>query len=376
MNRDILFDQLARTNVGYLSSTVDVFGNGLSKETKEGMIDDRLNPLTFFSRLTVDPKKLLDAMEKHKVVLSGSRAASYFYPQASDDKSDWDFYTSSAGSHIIDFIKVLCSLGGILNDIQCSSEDSERIQEGYDNLSAIVLLSMGESKIQLMITNSLTVLDTILGFDISVVQCFISGSFAMSLYHSVSKDSKAIYWSQDKVLRLQNELKTLIEYTADEPDSPREDSLQSRIDILEARQAKYTSRGFESESYIEYHKRNAQIPFIHKEHGKMRRVGDAGCGIIKFERYDLLTHNDLGIKDDRLLDFMIWKDESHYIVPIRIASTTYPEFKYLNSHFVTHEKMLLVHPLVSHIEKYSHRSTLIKVLSILTDRENAYGMPF
>lgn len=101
---DLLPEILWNTDVAkvfHIKRGAEVSGNELlAKEC-----DLRLCVKTYLGRSFKDPVKLLDAMSRSSVVLSGSNAANFFVPGSSTSGSDWDFYGGRNSRELSAFIE-------------------------------------------------------------------------------------------------------------------------------------------------------------------------------------------------------------------------------------------------------------------------------
>lgn len=297
MSRDVLYSALKSGNVGYLSRIADVMGKDVDKGAREGLLNDRLDPLIYFKKLTQDPKELLLAMDKYKVVLSGSRAAGYFCPQLCTPQSDWDFYTAASGMDVVAFIKVLNKAGIAINSMR-GELDVDEDSLDYRDVSCVIKMSHASTghSVQLMVCCGPTVLSAITGFDISAVQCIITGRFAMSLYHCLTKDMKAFFWSDE---RIESYSQTSGGRAIGEVDQ----RYAEKATALKDRRLKYLSRGLAAVEYSEYHSLIPEVPFSKLSTGKLRSMGDEGCGTVKFEKFGLPA-----IDNERILSKCMWRD--------------------------------------------------------------------
>jgi len=303
MNRDILYSAVKNANIGYLSSTVDVLGKGIGQNIKDGMVHDRLNPITYFGRLTRKPKEILRAMDRYNVVLSGSRAAGYFSPELCTPESDWDFYTAASGKDIIEFIKVLNRLDIDVDSVDANPEVTD-FSLDYNNISHVIRMSCASTgrSIQLMVCFEATVMAAVLGFDISAVQCIITGRFAVSLYHNLTRDMKAVFWSSRRIHESTTQLRQ------DNAPMPMIEVRDRQIEVLSKRRDKYVSRGLVSTEYRAYHGALPDVPFSTFRNGKLRSLGDEACGTIKFKKYGLPA-----VEEELMLSKYLWRDTPYSV---------------------------------------------------------------
>lgn len=156
----------------------------------------RVNPVTLFSQLTDNPEKLVDEMILNNVLLSGSRAVHYIYPFFDCKDSDWDFYCQNGKSG--EFIKHLESIG--------AEEDYVRNDPiPYPNFNDIHVYYYKLSRnsvthtIQVIIPRdrAMTAFHLITNFHTTIVQCFITGYAAVSMYHGLSSQRRMIDWKSN-----------------------------------------------------------------------------------------------------------------------------------------------------------------------------------
>lgn len=321
MNRDILYSAVKNANVGYLSSTVDVLGKGVEQSVKDGMVHDRLNPITYFGRLTREPEKLLRAMDRYSVVLSGSRAAGYFSPELCTSESDWDFYTAASGGDVIEFVRVLNRLGVGVDSVDVNLEARD-LGLDYNDVSHIVKMSCASTgqSVQLMVCFGTTVMAAVLRFDISAVQCMITGRFAISLYHNLTKDMKAVFWSSREIHESTTQLRQ------NNAPMPMIEEQDRQIEILSKRRDKYMSRGLVPTEYRAYHGALPNVPFPTVLNGKLRSLGDEACGVVRFKKYGLPV-----VEKESMLNKYLWRDTPHSVILVNIS----PEMSYRNNVMVS-----------------------------------------
>ncbi|KUJ23708.1 uncharacterized protein LY89DRAFT_775969 [Mollisia scopiformis] len=229
----------------------------------------KYNPRTYFTTLIDDPDFLLKSMCHANVGLSGSRAAAFFYPHACTPESDWDFYCSGGDVAVAKFTHLLTSLGatwGINKKSNKETNEAERKKYGEysDNFSTVEGQLNGHS-IQVMWDHEIRkgAFQTILEFHSSIVQCFISASCAVSMYHNISSQNQLVAWYLDWVLHPVKRAK-----------APK-------------CVAKYVSRGFE---VVPYSRKLVGLPNYAQESAlnlpsMPRAVSDKGCLLINFDVY-------------------------------------------------------------------------------------------
>lgn len=166
------------------------------KEDIRETIKDRISPIRFFSPLVQDPSKLLYYMSIHRCVLSGSRAADYFCRGSCDKDSDWDFYVEGD----IDFSnQVFGSMRQSLESMGIEWEEStgEYGDTGLQVIKGTMVRGKGiGQKVQLTTSSGGWVINTILSFHSTPVQCAITHYGAFHLYSSLSYDRERVVWTK------------------------------------------------------------------------------------------------------------------------------------------------------------------------------------
>ena len=158
------------------------------------LIEHRKSPIRLFSQLVDDPYQLLQFMYMERCVLSGSRAANYFVPGSCEFDSDWDFYiTGHERDDVPPMVKKLETLGVYWYD--------HKIPASNYNFNDFVVYS-GEmtrgkgkgKKVQLVNVLTKDILDALLDFHSTSVQCFVSPYAAVHLYGSIANNRQTIVW--------------------------------------------------------------------------------------------------------------------------------------------------------------------------------------
>jgi hypothetical protein len=148
------------------------------------------SPQEYFSILTPKTLEFIHALGSTSTVVSGSRASAYFYPTACTDESDWDLYCSSGYIGVTRFMYLLEQIGAVWHG---APRDID-LTVGYGSGFSIVQGKLNENVLQIIWANNVPAFRHIVEFHSSIVQCFISGFCAVSMYHNVSRKGKLIPW--------------------------------------------------------------------------------------------------------------------------------------------------------------------------------------
>lgn len=201
LNIDTVCNILEHTSLSGAPGVVRSFVPGVSETEVDCCVNGRLSPIVYLRKLTPHCSDLFVAMGAFGVVLSGSRAAEYFYPGACDNSSDWDFFCDSEVDSVIRFSNYMKKIGALWEELPADEEGSE-----YKNLNVLRgTLSKGGAthKIQLIWPKSQrkTALSTITSFHSSIVQCFITGFCAVSMYDSLTSKGVSLAWVTPDTIR-------------------------------------------------------------------------------------------------------------------------------------------------------------------------------
>ncbi|PMD42334.1 hypothetical protein L207DRAFT_580997 [Hyaloscypha variabilis F] len=215
----------------------------------------RYDPRPYLRNLVQDPNALLFIMRKWNVILSGSRASAFFYPSASTNSSDWDFYCTGGTAPAAMFSMALQEMGA---EWEYTHVDPD-IEEHYAGCFLILRGTLRGHSVQLMwySRHQIGAFKTIVEFHSSIVQCFISGYCAVSMYHKTSSRNEMMAWELS------------------EHSNPRKRAKAPGC------VAKYVARGFEK---IEYSnatgaEKGLNLPW------NPRRISDEGCLFIDFKEH-------------------------------------------------------------------------------------------
>jgi len=265
------------TNDGDLQSLCDATGTLTIDQARY----HRNDPRPYLRSLVRYPDRLLSAMRKWNVVLSGSRASAFFYPSAATETSDWDFYCTGGNAAAAMFSKTLWHMGA---EWQTTYDES---QNAYDGNFLILHGTLCGQSIQLMWYNKapLGAFGTIVEFHSSIVQCFISGWCAVSMYHKISSQNKIMVWELDGTRHPVKKAK-----------APR-------------CVAKYVERGFE---IIPYSKEMIGVNQNLNLLWNPRRIADDGCLVIDFKDYITYENQELALHDAAMEEIKskTWREEA------------------------------------------------------------------
>jgi hypothetical protein len=169
-------------------------------DVNSGVLRDKDNSTrrdpTFLNELVEKPHELLMMMHDCEVLLSGSRATTFFWPGFDSSTSDWDFYVHPHLTHWLRFAVYLTSIG-VKWDI---SEIAHKEPEIYRAtvLNGKIDRNGREQCVQLISHGSELVyqsnIQSILAFHSSIVQNFISGFGAISMYGSLTAGGLSRSW--------------------------------------------------------------------------------------------------------------------------------------------------------------------------------------
>jgi hypothetical protein len=222
----------------------------------------RKDPHTYLRSLVEDTQLLRKRMWETDTLLSGSRGAGFFYPDAYTDSSDWDFLCHT--HKVVEFAVGLMRMGAVWQTSELGSVPC------YGSMS-VLKGELNGFKVQLIFKRSGTPLDIVCGFHSSLVQCFISGVAAVSMYHDISKRGISIKWDNNGNVTNAKSSHTW--------------------------QEKYISRGFKVESPLEV---DANVfPGGIGLNFCTRVVSDPGSLVLDFKEYtDFGKENNIAIQVD------------------------------------------------------------------------------
>ena len=210
LNIDCMTELLKYINISEVEPLVDILStkSPIVASQSSGLKYDRFDPRQLFRQLVDDPDELMKVMRKYNVVLSGSRAVSYFVPGSHDENSDWDFFsteTISRVTHVSEesyYTTSKDSFRVYMETLGVKWHNTEYSNHEYVNILPLVVLrgSIVEgrrsgTKVQIIYVHDNSILNIILGFHSTTPQCFISGFGAVHLYSSIVRNHKFIEWS-------------------------------------------------------------------------------------------------------------------------------------------------------------------------------------
>ena len=250
--REILTKIISETSVG----AIDNVTKKLSGTHISSIIYDRNNPHIYLRRLTPRTTELLKYMRESTVILSGSRGAGMFYPDATTNESDYDFYCYGSLANAVVFILRLESLGAKL--IIPATLPHANIYPGIHMVLMHGILN--RNKIQVMYTENMSPIHHVLYFHSTITQCFITGYCAISLYHRLSSSGLNFVWSIGNNQQIFHA------------------NPESCVEKYASRGFKVTNDTFPHKSLsVSYPESEKQIVF--------RQIGDSGSKIIDFKPY-------------------------------------------------------------------------------------------
>ena len=193
LNYDCLLAIFAEMGLKLKTMKAIARSTGMVEANQESILMHRCSPLRLFRELVKDPEELLYVMDDCNVVLSGSRAAGHFFPQATSHASDWDFYVHPTFRHFVRFAVYLLSVG-----VQWELEDRTAPVYGYRliTLNGTIKTGAHTQRVQLIAHRDgvRSNIDEILHFHSSIVQCFISGFAAVSLHEPLTTSGVSRAW--------------------------------------------------------------------------------------------------------------------------------------------------------------------------------------
>jgi hypothetical protein len=194
VNIDCLVDIFALSGLRPKTLKIVAKKLGFNDDDQTYLIRNRADP-TFLKELVDKPHELLMMMHDCEVLLSGSRATTYFWPGFDSSASDWDFYTHPNVHCWLRFAVYLVSIG--VEWIIPDNLDEEVIDIYKGTVLCGRLLRNGRyQNVQLVIHwgQSTSSVQTILSFHSSIVQNFICGFGAISMYGSLTTARISHVW--------------------------------------------------------------------------------------------------------------------------------------------------------------------------------------
>lgn len=225
-----------------------------------------------------------------KAVLGGSRAADFFAPDATTDDSDWDFYIQGSITLITAFTLVLSRIGvvwEVVEDIANTNKYADLEDEEVDVLNILRgTLKNGKTthQVQLMWVKGCPALWNIVNFHSSLVQCFISGFCAVSMYHDLTRKQEFCHWGYNSArYRVIQQTTTSVSTSIERHEYMNLYEGSTRRSALAAH--KYVQRGFRCLRYRTKFVEDSLIPLV-------RSVGDNKSYIVMLKHCDKHTERD------------------------------------------------------------------------------------
>lgn len=253
------------------------------------LIHERHNPITYLSELVDDPKELLIHMQNNLAVLSGSRAAGYFNTNLCSKGSDWDFYVveyaredvfDKTKPNLVSFTNYLLSIG--MKRVYIEPAYAIDYEDLITGIEQVVTLSTKKGyTVQVISHYDTSNIDRVAQFDLSAVQCMITGYCAISMHHRLTRDNKSIWWKGSRMVQLKTDLAKARDYTR-----------QRNVDFTEEDENEYKALNAYNNRLIKYINRGVEI--LLPENESIRRfVGDDKCFIVDFQSYDIYKFQTL-----------------------------------------------------------------------------------
>lgn len=194
--RELFLEIASETNIDDLDGVADrIAGISLAK-----LNDERRDPNKYFRSLVTDTQRLLRSMRNTNTILSGSRAAGYFYPSACTTESDWGFYCQGHPLHVVQFVSDLTEMGVTWKPGRNTIVGPVGTDFGYDHIIDNVLNgSIGSTNVQVIWFDNagMSPIHHVMQFHSTIVQCFLTGYCAVSMYHSLSRRSLMHVWGKE-----------------------------------------------------------------------------------------------------------------------------------------------------------------------------------
>jgi len=268
---DVIDRIVSFTNIGYIWITLCTIGYYLNDRDKSKIANRRLSPLVYLSKFTKNSSLLLQTMRETKTVLSGSRAAEYFTPGISTENSDWDFYCPDIRNNVVLFIHFIEQLG-----FKFETLEEDRHYNSTDEKLAVLSGRKGKTKVQIIVSRQPSMIATVLNFGSSMTQCIISGYCAISLYHVLLRDNKAVLWKENIRKQTRQSIRVL------EDDDTTIDRLKNLAIDLEPYTAKYKRRNIEFVQYLSYLSSTQHMSYFPTVHKRLRSIFDDASYVVNF----------------------------------------------------------------------------------------------
>lgn len=174
-----------------------------SIDVKSGVSTDKDNLTkrdpTFLDELVEKPHELLLMMHDCEVLLSGSRATTFFWPGFDSSTSDWDFYVHPHLTHWLRFAVYLTSIGVKWDVSEIAHKEPEIYRATV--LDGKIDRNGREQRVQLISHAPESAfqsnIQSILAFHSTIVQNFISGFGAVSMYGFLTAEGLSCAWEPE-----------------------------------------------------------------------------------------------------------------------------------------------------------------------------------
>ena len=183
-------------SIGDAENAVEAMLNPI--EEKERVLRERCNPLLFLGKLFEDPERLLDLLRCTGAVITGSTALEYFCPGALVAGSDVDFYCPLDIQTVALFTYHLSLMGVEWATLGSSEKEFlDYYAMGFKLLKGTLRHKGQIIDVQCIWSASQhrTASSNIFHFHSTLVQCFISGFAAVSLYDKYTLAKQGIHWT-------------------------------------------------------------------------------------------------------------------------------------------------------------------------------------
>lgn len=178
----------------YIATTKDerTVNNGFINALK-----DRLSHQRYLRKLTAQPEKLLELMEKYTCILRGDCVLPYFFPNLGSTTGRWQIVCTQDNAR--NFMEESANIGMVWR----SRSSPMRSYTQRQSLSCDSSIYIGFSRnfmgryvtVEIIDTRDSTPLRSLMGIPTTISQCFIAGSFACHMYYSILEENTAILWN-------------------------------------------------------------------------------------------------------------------------------------------------------------------------------------
>lgn len=286
---------------------------GFNAAEIETLVKRRCNPTPLLAELVVDPGRFRDMMHECDVVLTGSRAAGFFWPSARLADSEWRITTHPHVSYWLKFAAYLISIGTEF-EFPAPNEKPRTARvvdaadafpdERYHHSEVRVLhgsLRHKGRRHRLQLTAhpehpmQQSSIQDVLKLHSSIAQCLITGFGAVCMYAQQTTTGKSHAWR-----------------VGDCHDSALRVSAQRQVDRYVKRGITYTP----PRSHVTLDPTQTPEP-------KLRKLGDAGALCVSFERYVSGEKAAMVRSDFDLLREVAWWEECQGLKTVRQAGGSF-----------------------------------------------------